>query len=150
MLVTMSQLHGLPIVEMQKSTENPNLAREAALLSMQLRGKDYRPEAWEIRERVTHIDSMVTVVATDGEEVAAIGTLGIPEPPTTSGEINILVVALGYRGAGLGRDIIALLEEKAQEKGLQKIQVQSSYEAKDFYRHLGYRLIAGADFVKTL
>jgi ribosomal protein S18 acetylase RimI-like enzyme len=143
-------LHQLALAEMPKSAEDPELVLQAALLTLKVIGGNHRPDAWEIRQRIDYIDSMITVAAIDEGTVQAVGSVGIPESAVPGGDINLLAVAPEYQGDGIGRDVVGLLERKAKEAGLEKLQVQSSYGAKGFYQRLGYRVINGADFMKTL
>lgn len=135
---------------MPKSAEDPELVLQAALLTLRVIGGNRRPDAWEIRQRVDYIDSMISVAAVDEGTVRAVGSVGIPEPAVPSGDINLLAVAPEHQGDGIGRDVVGLLERKAKEAGLEKLKVESTYVAKGFYQRLGYRVIHGADFMKTL
>jgi N-acetylglutamate synthase-like GNAT family acetyltransferase len=116
-------------VELPKSVEDPPLVRQLA-----------------------DIDSMTTFAAIKERVVLAVGALDIPEPAVPSvGDIRVLAVTPGYReGGGLGSSIVDLLEERARETGVRRLQVESLDSASDFYEKLGYQAVRNKDFVKFL
>ncbi len=54
--------------------------------------------------------------------------------------VELLAVAEEGRGKGIGRQLMARLEEKAGSRGMEGIWLDtSSFQAPDFYERLGYR-----------
>jgi ribosomal protein S18 acetylase RimI-like enzyme len=59
------------------------------------------------------------------------------------GWVNYLGVSPEYRKSGLGRDIMAAVEEKIRTMGCSKINLQiraSNVEAIEFYESIGYKI----------
>lgn len=73
----------------------------------------------------------------DGSGVAiACGRLQENEHKT--GQIRFMAVAISYQGQGLGKKMLAFLEEKARDAGLHKIELQARENAVAFYKSNGY------------
>ncbi len=54
--------------------------------------------------------------------------------------VELLAVAEEGRGKGIGRQLMACLEEEARSRGMDGIWLDTfSFQAPDFYRRLGYR-----------
>ena len=63
-------------------------------------------------------------------------------------EISYLFVRSEYRGSGLGTTLVCHVESLARENGIKRILLNTySFQAPDFYRHLGYREILCIDTV---
>ena len=61
-------------------------------------------------------------------------------------EISYLFVRSEYRGSGLGTTLVCHVESLARENGIKRILLNTySFQAPDFYRHLGYREILCID-----
>ena len=61
-------------------------------------------------------------------------------------EISYLFVRSEYRGNGLGTTLVCHVESLAKENGIKRILLNTySFQAPDFYRHLGYREILCID-----
>ena len=61
-------------------------------------------------------------------------------------EISYLFVRSEYRGRGLGPKLVCHVESLAKENGIRRIFLNTySFQAPDFYRHLGYREILCID-----
>ena len=61
-------------------------------------------------------------------------------------EISYLFVRSEYRGSGLGTKLVCHVESLAKENGIKRILLNTySFQAPDFYRHLGYREILCID-----
>lgn len=61
-------------------------------------------------------------------------------------EISYLFVRSEYRGSGLGTKLVCHVESLARENGIKRILLNTySFQAPDFYRHLGYREILCID-----
>jgi GNAT superfamily N-acetyltransferase len=146
-------LYPISLTEIPKSTVDPDLACQAALLVFNELGDNPNPSEWEMDAQLAYMDAMTTVAAINDETVVATGTLGIPEPAEkTVGYIMDLAVALDYRKIGLGRDVVGLIERKAKEVGVRRLQVFSLMSARGFYERIGYRGNIGdaGDYVKFL
>ena len=62
--------------------------------------------------------------------------------------IEVLWVADSFRGQGLGRDLMALAEDKAKLRGCLAAQVDTlSFQAPDFYQKLGFEVVGKVDGV---
>lgn len=57
------------------------------------------------------------------------------------GQIRFMAVDEAYQGHGLGKLIVAFLEEKAKEKNISKIELHSRVNALKFYESQNYTLI---------
>lgn len=75
------------------------------------------------------------LVARDGKEIAAVGGL---ELFGRSGLLRSLAVRKQYRSKGLGRHLVALLEENAWQQGVQTLYLLTT-SAERFFTHLGYQ-----------
>lgn len=92
------------------------------------------------------------LVALSGEPETLCGTLLAHAEPDHVW-IGKLVVAAGYRGAGTGSALLALLERNAAAAGYGRLMLGAAREAQDFYARRGYRQEVVQDrpvFVKTL
>jgi GNAT superfamily N-acetyltransferase len=57
-------------------------------------------------------------------------------------EISLLALEKEVRGTGIGRQLMALIEEQAREQGCTRIRTESfEQEAFGFYLKLGYRIV---------
>ena len=54
------------------------------------------------------------------------------------GKLERIVILKPYRKYGLGRKIIKVLEDMAQEQGLKKVKLHGQKQAEGFYHKLGY------------
>ncbi len=57
----------------------------------------------------------------------------------SDGHIGRIAVVRSCRGLGLGRRIVAFLEDKAKAKGLRRVYLGAQLQAIPFYEKLGYR-----------
>ncbi|AIO19581.1 putative acetyltransferase [Candidatus Izimaplasma bacterium HR1] len=58
-------------------------------------------------------------------------------------DISLLVVIENFRGKKIGKKLMELIEEKATEKGVAYVALETcEFQAKQFYEKLGYRLVA--------
>ncbi|WP_336784972.1 GNAT family N-acetyltransferase [Paenibacillus sp. MMO-177] len=79
----------------------------------------------------------------DGE---AVGT-GRIRTVEGMGKLERICILEPYRKFGIGRQIIAALEEIALEQGLPKVKLHGQTHAKGFYEKLGYE-VASAEFME--
>lgn len=56
-----------------------------------------------------------------------------------SGKLERICILQPYRKFGIGRRIIASLEEIAKDKGVQQVKLHGQSQAEGFYKKLGYR-----------
>lgn len=60
--------------------------------------------------------------------------------------IEVLWVADSFRGQGLGRNLMALVEDEAKLRGCLAAQVDTlSFQAPDFYQKLGFEVVGKVD-----
>ena len=57
------------------------------------------------------------------------------------GQIRYMAINNGFQGKGLGKLIVAKLEDEAKRMQLQTIELQARENALDFYKNQGYILI---------
>jgi len=76
------------------------------------------------------------IISPDGE-ILAVGRLHLSDQ--YHAQIRYIAVADNIQGQGLGRKIIAALEEQAREKGVREIQLNAREGAVDFYKKLNYQ-----------
>ncbi|MCB9727693.1 MAG: GNAT family N-acetyltransferase [Deltaproteobacteria bacterium] len=55
-----------------------------------------------------------------------------------TGKLQRIAVERGRRGEGLGRRVMAALEELARDAGCRRVRLSSQVEAMGFYERLGY------------
>ena len=92
----------------------------------------------------TAVDTLpiTLVLVRDGELVGA-GSIKLTEPGTKEGLSPWLAgiyVKPQYRGLGLGRDIVLVLETKAKQMGVKALYL-SADTAVDFYLSLGWQVL---------
>lgn len=58
--------------------------------------------------------------------------------PLYGGKIGRVAVLKKYRGKGVGRKIMQVLEKAARQKGLSEVNLHAQTSALDFYRKLNY------------
>ena len=85
----------------------------------------------KVAERIETEDMLVGLV--DGELAGVAGQ--------RDEFIRSLFVAPKFQGKGLGRQLVARIEEIALEKGTSMLSVRSSITAEEFYASLGYTSI---------
>lgn len=56
-------------------------------------------------------------------------------------EIKRVFVLPRYQGRGIGKKIMAKIEESALSKGIRRVELCASLPSKDFYLALGYRIV---------
>ena len=60
--------------------------------------------------------------------------------------VSVLWVSEDLRGQGVGRQLMARLEEAAREKGCRRIHLDTlGFQAREFYEALGFRVFATLD-----
>src|SRR5689334_871059 len=71
-------------------------------------------------------------IAAENDEVLGVGLVN------RSGEILLFYLAPHAQRRGIGRALHAALEDRARNWNLQKLQLNSTFEARHFYEALGY------------
>jgi N-acetylglutamate synthase-like GNAT family acetyltransferase len=82
--------------------------------------------------------SMNAFIKNGNGQVIACGRL--QENENKTGQIRFMAVHQHYQGQGLGKLIVAFLEEKAKGQGLEKIELQARENAVEFYKSCGYNI----------
>jgi ribosomal protein S18 acetylase RimI-like enzyme len=110
-------------------------------------------EAWAAlrgpEDFVGPIEQQIFFVAEEHSEVVGYGQLD-----ATTGVVGAVYVVPEIAGRGAGRLLLAALEVKAREAGLEALRLRASLNAVGFYRHMGYavereeahRLPSGVEF----
>lgn len=86
----------------------------------------------EVSAWIANADSYCASAVADGGEVCGFGMLA------AAGEILLLYVSPEHVGRGVGRDLLRALEERAVDRGLGEIRLDSSLTARGFYARHGY------------
>lgn len=81
---------------------------------------------------ITSTDSLCLTALADAQEIVGFGML------SGEGELLLLYVSPDQIGAGVGRDLLSEIERHAIATGLQKIFLDSTDSAMNFYQHHGY------------
>ncbi|RMG12165.1 MAG: GNAT family N-acetyltransferase [Deltaproteobacteria bacterium] len=89
------------------------------------------------------------LASVEGHAVGTGRLVELEEPPAGEqgrwGQIGRMAVLAAYRKQGLGRRILAFLEEEARRRGLDGIKLHAQVHAYDFYARMGY-LRVGDEF----
>jgi GNAT superfamily N-acetyltransferase len=110
----------------------------------------YENAAAEIADRLEHLlgreeDRVLVAVASNGRVVGwTHGAEHVLLEAERRCEILGLVVDAGYRGAGIGRQLVKALESWAAERGLPMVAVRSNVvrqESHPFYERLGFERV---------
>ncbi|HKR04997.1 MAG TPA: GNAT family N-acetyltransferase [Bacteroidia bacterium] len=83
-------------------------------------------------------DSIHAFIKNENGEVIAIGRLHFNNPQES--QIRYMAVHPGYRGKNIGGEILKYLEQKAKEKGAEKIILQAREKAVNFYTRNKYEI----------
>ena len=79
------------------------------------------------------------LIGIKGEEIIACGRLHFNK--TYEAQIRYMAVSMDLQGAGIGKQVLKLLEENAVENSAKKIVLNARDHAIDFYRVLGYKTV---------
>lgn len=88
------------------------------------------PESAE--EWISAINSFCVTALAESNEIVGFGML------SREGEINLLYVSPDQIGTGAGRDLLSEIERHAMALGLEKIFLDSTDSAMNFYENHGY------------
>ena len=76
-----------------------------------------------------------TVLLEGADGLLATGTL-------VADNVDRMYVAPEHQGRGLGRRVLAALEQRAVETGVRTVRLAASLPSRAFYEYLGYRLVS--------
>jgi predicted GNAT family N-acyltransferase len=82
----------------------------------------------------------IHAIAVSGEEV--VGVARMHESAVKQGQVRCVAIATTAQGKGIGKAIMAYLEEKAAQKGWTEIVLEARENAVPFYQAFGYAIVA--------
>ncbi len=85
-------------------------------------------------------DQAIHAIAVENEEV--LGVARMHESAENQGQVRCVATATAAQGKGIGKAIMAYLEEKAIEKGWGEIVLEARENAVPFYQAIGYTIVA--------
>lgn len=85
-------------------------------------------------------DQAIHAIAVEGTEV--LGVARMHESAEKQGQVRCVATATEAQGKGIGKAIMAYLEEKAKQKGWTEIVLEARENAVPFYKAIGYSIVA--------
>jgi predicted GNAT family N-acyltransferase len=85
-------------------------------------------------------DQAIHAIAVEGTEV--LGVARMHESAEKQGQVRCVATATEAQGKGIGKAIMAYLEEKAKQKGWTEIVLEARENAVPFYQAIGYSIVA--------
>ena len=85
-------------------------------------------------------DQAIHAIAVENEEV--LGVARMHESAEKQGQVRCVAIATAAQGKGIGKAIMAYLEEKAKQKGWTEIVLEARENAVPFYEAIGYMIVA--------
>lgn len=85
-------------------------------------------------------DQAIHAIAVEGEEV--LGVARMHESSPNQGQVRCVAIATAAQGKGIGKTIMAYLEDQAKTKGWTEIVLEARENAVPFYEKIGYTIIA--------
>ncbi|UAJ13352.1 GNAT family N-acetyltransferase [Aquirufa lenticrescens] len=85
-------------------------------------------------------DKAIHAIAVENEEV--LGVARMHESAEKQGQVRCVATATEAQGKGIGKAIMAYLEEKAKQKGWTEIVLEARENAVAFYQAIGYSIVA--------
>lgn len=85
-------------------------------------------------------DKAIHAIAVDGKEV--LGVARMHESAENQGQVRCVATATKAQGKGIGKAIMAYLEEEAKQKGWTEIVLEARENAVPFYQAIGYTIVA--------
>ena len=85
-------------------------------------------------------DQAIHAIAAEGEEV--LGVARMHESSPNQGQVRCVAIATAAQGKGIGKAIMAYLEDQAKTKGWTEIVLEARENAVPFYRAIGYSIVA--------
>ena len=95
------------------------------------------PEEIELDE-LDEVCDHALVRADDGAVVATGRLVPSPAGWSGTGSIGRMAVAERVRGQGAGATVLAFLEGRARERGLESVELHAQVQARGFYERVGY------------
>lgn len=87
-------------------------------------------------------DEATHVIAYDPDDEIAVGTGRLRQPEPAVAKVERLAVLEAYRGDGLGRQLMELLEGAAGEQECDRVCLHAQTTVVDFYENLGYDVVS--------
>ena len=85
-------------------------------------------------------DQAIHAIAVENGEV--LGVARMHESAEKQGQVRCVATATKAQGTGIGKAIMAYLEEKAKQKGWTEIVLEARENAVPFYQAIGYSIVA--------
>ena len=85
-------------------------------------------------------DQAIHAIAVAGEEV--LGVARMHESSPNQGQVRCVAIATAAQGKGIGKAIMAYLEDQAKTKGWTEIVLEARENAVPFYHAIGYSNVA--------
>lgn len=85
-------------------------------------------------------DLAIHAIAVSGEEI--LGVARMHESATNQGQVRCVAIATSAQGKGIGKAIMAYLEDHAKTKGWTEIVLEARENAVPFYHAIGYSIVA--------
>ena len=85
-------------------------------------------------------DQAIHAIAVENEEV--LGVARMHESAEKQGQVRCVATATKAQGKGIGKAIMAYLEEKAKKKDWTEIVLEARENAVPFYQAIGYSIVA--------
>jgi N-acetylglutamate synthase-like GNAT family acetyltransferase len=85
-------------------------------------------------------DQAIHAIAVEDEEV--LGVARMHESSPKQGQVRCVAIATAAQGKGIGKAIMAYLEDQAKTKGWTEIVLEARENAVPFYERIGYTIIA--------
>lgn len=85
-------------------------------------------------------DQAIHAITVEGTEV--VGVARMHESAEKQGQVRCVAIATEAQGKGIGKAMMAYLEEKAKQKGWTEIVLEARENAVPFYEAIGYTIVA--------
>ena len=85
-------------------------------------------------------DQAIHAIAVEDNEV--LGVARMHESAEKQGQVRCVATATAAQGKGIGKAIMAYLEDQAKAKGWTEIVLEARENAVPFYRAIGYTIVA--------
>lgn len=85
-------------------------------------------------------DQAIHAIAVEEGEV--LGVARVHESASKQGQVRCVAIATAAQGKGIGKAIMAYVEEKARLKGWSEIVLEARENAVPFYQAIGYTIVA--------
>lgn len=95
--------------------------------------ESHSEELIEKRAKAFHV-----YVLTDDEKIVGVGMIGSYWGSLTESSFFTIFIDPSYKGQGLGRKIVEVLEEDEYYKRADRVEIPASITAVEFYKHMGW------------